>query len=39
MLTPQPKGQLQSEHEWRKETNAHKVQKKAINNIWVMIIL
>jgi hypothetical protein len=38
MLTQQLKGELQSEHEWKKETNTHKVENKAIYDIWVMII-
>jgi hypothetical protein len=30
MLTQQPKGQVQSEHEWKKQAHTHKVQKKKI---------
>jgi hypothetical protein len=36
MVTQQPKGQLQSEHEWKKETHT-KYKNEAIYNIWVMI--
>jgi hypothetical protein len=38
VLTQQPNGQLQSKHEWKKRRNTHKVENKAIYNIWVMII-
>jgi hypothetical protein len=38
MLPQQSKGQLQSEHEWKKQTHTHKVQSKAIYNTWVMMI-
>jgi hypothetical protein len=39
MLTQQSKGKLQSEHEWKKETNTHKVQNKATYNVWVMMMI
>jgi hypothetical protein len=39
ILTQQLKGQLQSEHEWKKETNTHKAQNKEIYNIWVMMMV
>jgi hypothetical protein len=39
MLTQQPKGQLQNEDEWKKETDIHKVQNKAMYNILEMTII
>jgi hypothetical protein len=36
MLTEQPKGQLQSDHEGEKQTHT-KYKDKAIYNIWVMM--
>jgi hypothetical protein len=38
MLTQQPKGQLQSEHEWKKQTHT-KYKDKAIYNSWVMVVI
>jgi hypothetical protein len=38
VLTEQPNDQLQSEQEWT-ERNSHKVQNKAIYNIWVMMMI
>jgi hypothetical protein len=37
MLTKQPKGQLQSEHEWKEQIHT-KYKDKAIYNIWVMMM-
>jgi hypothetical protein len=37
MLTQEPKGQLQIEHEWKKETTT-KYKNEAIDNIWVIIM-
>jgi hypothetical protein len=39
VLTPQAQGQLQSEHEWKKEANAYKAQNKAIYSIAVMMMM
>jgi hypothetical protein len=38
MLTQEPKGQLQSEHEWKKQAHT-KYKDKAIYNICVMIMV
>jgi hypothetical protein len=38
LLTQQPKGRLQSEQEWQKDANTHKVKDKAIYNIWVIVM-
>jgi hypothetical protein len=38
MLTQQPKGQLQSEHEWKKQTHIM-YRDKAIYNIWVIMMV
>jgi hypothetical protein len=39
VLTQQLKSQLQSEHEWKKQTNKNKVQNKAIYIVWVMMMI
>jgi hypothetical protein len=38
MLTQQPKGRLQGEHEWKKQTHT-KCKNKTIYNICVMIMV
>jgi hypothetical protein len=38
MLTQQTKDQLQSEHEWKKQTHT-KYKDKEIYNIWVMTMV